>query len=59
MSLSAIFALGSMVCAGVNDFIFKKYVSKTRSKGVYLSLIGVVRALILNILCYLVIFRRI
>lgn len=46
MSLLTIFALASMLCAGVNDFIFKKYVSKTRSKGVYLSLIGVVWALI-------------
>ncbi len=46
MSLSAVLALGSMVCAGVNDFVFKKYVSKTHSKGVYLSLIGVAWALI-------------
>lgn len=46
MSLSVIFALGSMFCAGVNDLVFKKYVSKVRSKGMYLALIGVVWALI-------------
>ncbi len=46
MSLSIVFALASMFCAGVNDLIFKKYVLKVRSKGIYLSLIGVVWALI-------------
>lgn len=46
MNLSIIFALGSMFCAGVNDLIFKRYVSKVRSKGIYLSMIGIVWALI-------------
>jgi len=46
MNPSIIFALASMLCAGVNDLIFKKYVSKARSKGIYLSLIGVIWALI-------------
>lgn len=46
MNLSLIFALSSMLCAGLNDFIFKRYVSKDRTQGAYLALIGVVWALI-------------
>jgi len=46
MNYPVIFALGSMLCAGINDFIFKRYVSKTRSNGLYLSLTGIFWALI-------------
>ncbi|MFH2068918.1 MAG: EamA family transporter [Candidatus Omnitrophota bacterium] len=46
MNYPVIFALGSMFCAGVNDFIFKRYVSKSRLNGIYLSLTGVIWALV-------------
>lgn len=46
MNYAVIFALGSMFCAGINDFIFKRYVSKSRSNGLYLSLTGIFWALI-------------
>ena len=45
MSLSAIFALGSMFCAGLNDLVFKQYVTRERSKGAYIALIGAIWAL--------------
>lgn len=46
VSLSALFALGSMFCAGLNDLIFKQYVvAGDRSKGAYIALIGVIWAL--------------
>ena len=37
-----IFALGSMGCAAINDFIFKLYIRKGRPVGIYMALIGVV-----------------
>ena len=45
MSLSALFALGSMFCAGLNDLVFKQYVTRDRSKGAYIALIGAIWAL--------------
>ncbi len=45
MSLSAVFALGSMFCAGLNDLVFKQYVTRERSKGAYIALIGAIWAL--------------
>ncbi|MFB0508578.1 MAG: EamA family transporter [Thermodesulfobacteriota bacterium] len=45
MGLSAVFALGSMFCAGLNDLVFKRYVTRERSKGAYIALIGAIWAL--------------
>jgi drug/metabolite transporter (DMT)-like permease len=38
------YALLSLVCAGVNDVVFKRYAAKTRSRGVYVCGIGLVWA---------------
>ena len=46
MNLLVVFASASMFCAGLNDFVFKRYVSKNRPQGVYLALIGVFWSLI-------------
>ena len=42
MNTSILFAVSSMFSAGLNDLLFKRYVSKDRPKGVYIALIGLV-----------------
>ncbi|MBW1690385.1 MAG: EamA family transporter [Deltaproteobacteria bacterium] len=42
MNISVLFAIASMFSAGLNDLLFKQYVSKDRRKGVYIALIGLV-----------------
>jgi len=42
LSVSILFAIASMVSAGLNDLLFKRYVSKDRPKGIYICLIGLV-----------------
>lgn len=42
MGYGAVFALLSLLCAGVNDVVFKKYTLKKRSLGVYICGIGIV-----------------
>lgn len=42
MNPGIVFALLSMVFAGINDVVFKKYALKDRSRGVYIFGIGVV-----------------
>ena len=42
MSLSIVFAIASMFSAGLNDLVFKRYVSKERPKGIYVALIGLI-----------------
>ena len=42
MNVSIIFAVSSMFSAGLNDLLFKQYVSKDRPKGIYIALIGLV-----------------
>jgi uncharacterized membrane protein len=42
MKSSIMFALLSLVFAGVNDVVFKKYSSKERSKGMYVFGIGII-----------------
>lgn len=37
-----VFALCALVCAAVNDFIFKLFALKERSRGIFFSLIGIV-----------------
>ena len=39
---SVVFALLSLVCAGINDVVFKKYARKDRSRGMYIFGIGIV-----------------
>jgi len=46
MATGVIYALLSMVFAGVHDVIFKKYSAKNRSRGMYICGIGVVWALL-------------
>ena len=42
MHSSVLFALLSLVCAGVNDVVFKRYARKVRSRGMYIFGIGMV-----------------
>jgi len=42
VTVSIIFAVSSMFSAGLNDLLFKRYVLKDRSKGIYIALIGLV-----------------
>jgi hypothetical protein len=42
MKSSILFALLSLVFAGVNDVVFKKYSSKKRSRGMYIFGIGII-----------------
>ncbi len=42
MSPGALFALLSLLFAGVNDVVFKRYARKTRSRGVYVLGMGIV-----------------
>ena len=42
MNLAVVFALMSLLCVGINDVVFKRYSKKTRSRGMYLSGIGLV-----------------
>ncbi len=44
ISSSVFFALLSLLCAGVNDVVFKRYATKDRSRGVYVFGIGLVWA---------------
>lgn len=46
------YALASMTCAGVNDFVFKIYAERKVSIGAYLALIGVIWTLVFMILGY-------
>lgn len=41
MSATVAFALGSLLCAGVSDVVFKRFSSVDRSKGLYVAGIGV------------------
>jgi drug/metabolite transporter (DMT)-like permease len=41
MDYSNIYALLSLVCAGMNDIVFKRYSSKDRSRGMYIFGIGI------------------
>lgn len=45
-----ILALLSMVCAAVNDFVFKLYARRAGSVGAYLAVIGLVWALVFTIM---------
>jgi len=40
VTASIIFAVSSMFSAGLNDLLFKQYVSKDRPTGMYIALIG-------------------
>ena len=40
MNVAVLFALMSLLCVGINDVVFKRYSRKTRSRGMYLSGIG-------------------
>ena len=42
MNLAVMFALMSLLCIGLNDVVFKRYSRKIRSRGMYLSGIGLV-----------------
>ena len=42
MSPSIIYALLSLICAAINDVVFKRYASKDRSRGVYVFGIGLI-----------------
>ena len=42
MPYSVVLALLSLVCAGINDVVFKSYSGKDRSLGIYVFGIGVV-----------------
>lgn len=42
MSSALLFALGSLICAGLNDVVFKRFSTRSRSRGLYLAGIGMV-----------------
>ncbi len=42
MSLAVVFALASMLCAAVNDFLFKLFAKDVKWVGLYITVIGVV-----------------
>ena len=44
VSPTVVFALLSLVCAGVNDVAFKRYAAKDRSRGAYVFGIGIIWA---------------
>jgi len=46
MSSTVVFALLSLVCAGANDVVFKRYAAKERSRGAYIFGIGIVWAVL-------------
>ena len=46
MTSSVLFALISLVCAGLNDVVFKRYAVKDRSRGAYIFGIGIVWAVL-------------
>jgi drug/metabolite transporter (DMT)-like permease len=46
MSATVVFALLSLVCAGANDVVFKRYAAKDRSRGAYIFGIGIVWTLL-------------
>lgn len=40
--IALLFALGSLICAGLNDVVFKRFSTRSRSRGLYLAGIGLV-----------------
>lgn len=46
LSSSVLYALVSLVCAGLNDVVFKRYAVKDRSRGAYVFGIGIVWAVL-------------